>query len=104
WQMVQEYSSSLFQEIHGSESHSNEIQPPQQRKDAKLHAHRRIPIIAMIQTTYRIANKSSSSEKCSIFNHGNAHCGKKSILQRQGSRKCRIRKQKRTVPMLMNAV
>ncbi|KYM79310.1 hypothetical protein ALC53_10250 [Atta colombica] len=102
--MVQEYSSSLFQEIHGSESRNNEIQPPQLRKDAKLHARKRIPITAMIQTTYRIANKSSSSEKCSIFNHGNAHCGKKSILQRQGSRKCRIRKLKQTEPMLTNGV
>jgi len=36
--MVQEYSLSLFQEIHGSESHSNEIQLPQLRKDARLHA------------------------------------------------------------------
>ncbi|KYN33323.1 hypothetical protein ALC56_12034, partial [Trachymyrmex septentrionalis] len=35
---VQEYSSSLFQEIHGSESRNNEIQLPQLRKDAKLRA------------------------------------------------------------------
>ncbi|KYQ60092.1 hypothetical protein ALC60_00861 [Trachymyrmex zeteki] len=103
--MVQEYLSSLFQEIHGSESRNNEIQPLQLRKDAKLRARKRIPIIAMIQTTYRIANKSSSSEKCSIFNHGKyAHCGRKSILQRQGSRKCRICKLKQTEPMLTNGV
>lgn len=38
--MVQEHSSSLFQEIHDSESHNNEIQPPQLRKDARLRAHK----------------------------------------------------------------
>jgi len=40
---------------------------------------------------------------CTYYDYSSVHCERKLILQRQGSRKCHIRKRKQTESMLMNA-